>query len=54
MRRDFETDKEVNDEVSNRIMGFRNDEFDKFGIFILTDERDVATIEPEYKTLEGC
>ena len=35
-------------------MGFKDDIFDKFGVLIITDERDTKTIEPEYKDEEGC
>ena len=35
-------------------MRFKDDQYDKFGIFILTDEKNVETIEPEYLDVEAC
>lgn len=40
--------------INNRILRFKNDHYDKFGIFILTDDKPVETIESEYKDAEQC
>jgi len=35
-------------------MSFKNDSLDKFGIFILFDDKAVDTIGDEYKSVDGC
>jgi len=41
-------------DIKNRILRFKNDHYDKFGIFILTDDTPADVIEPEYKDVEDC
>ena len=51
-------DKESNDNLKtqllNRVLRFRNDEYDRFGIMILTDEKQGLPPGSEYMTVEGC
>ena len=35
-------------------MRFKNDNYDKFGIFILTDEKKIVTAAPEYLDVADC
>ena len=48
------TNARVEGDIPNRILRFNNDHYDKFGIFILTDDKQAKSVGPEYIEIEQC
>ena len=48
------TNNNFGGQIKNRILRFKNDCYDKFGIFVLTDDKPAENVMTEYLDVEEC